>query len=70
MLSLRLDPHIERRLAKLAHQTGRTMSFHARELIEEHIKGLEERCLAEARLKKGRRSLTSRGVRKQLGLEH
>jgi RHH-type rel operon transcriptional repressor/antitoxin RelB len=70
MLSIRLDPDIERRLSKLAKQTGRTMSFYARELIEGHIEDLEDRYLAEARLEKRRPSLTSREVRKQLGLEH
>ena len=70
MLSIRLDPDIERRLSSLAKQTGRTMSFYARELIETHIEDLEDRYLAEARLEKRRPSLTSREVRKQLGLDH
>jgi len=70
MLSIRLDPEIERRLSKLAKETGRTMSFYARELIESHIEDLEDRYLAESRIEKRRPTLTSREVRKQLGLEH
>ena len=58
MLSIRLDPDIERRLASLAKQTGRTKSYYARELIEANILGLEDRYLAEARLEKRRPSLT------------
>ena len=69
MLSIRLDPDIERRLSELAKRTGRTKSYYARELIEENIEDLEDRYLAEARLEKRRPSLTSQQARKQLGLE-
>jgi RHH-type rel operon transcriptional repressor/antitoxin RelB len=69
MLSIRLDPDIERRLSKLAKRTGRTKSYYARELIVGNIEDLEDRYLAEARLKKRHRSLTSQQARKQLGLE-
>jgi RHH-type rel operon transcriptional repressor/antitoxin RelB len=69
MLSIRLDPDIERRLSELARRTGRTKSCYARELIEGNIEDLEDRYLAEARLEKRRPSLTSRQVRKELGLE-
>jgi RHH-type rel operon transcriptional repressor/antitoxin RelB len=68
MPSIRLDPDIERRLDELASRTGRTKSYYARELIESDIEDLEDRYLAEARLEKRRRPLTSRRVRKQLGL--
>ncbi len=69
MLSLRLDPDVERRLDALARMTGRTKSFYARALIEEHLEDLEDRYIAEARVKKRLASLTSRQVRKELGLE-
>ena len=70
MLSVRLDPNIERRLSELARRTGRTKSYYALELIEGSIEDLEDRYLAEARLEKRRPSLTSRQVRKELDLEH
>ncbi len=70
MLSVRLDPDIERRLSELAKRTGRTKSYYARELIEANIEDLEDRYLAEARLEKRRPSLTGRQVRRELGLEH
>jgi RHH-type transcriptional regulator, rel operon repressor / antitoxin RelB len=69
MLSIRLDPEIERRLNELARRTGRTKSYYARELIESNIEDLEDRYLAEARLEKRRPPLTSRQVRKELSLE-
>jgi RHH-type rel operon transcriptional repressor/antitoxin RelB len=68
VLSLRLDPDIERRLNELAKLTGRTKSYYARELIESNIEDLEDRYLAEARLEKRRAPLTSRQARRQLGL--
>ncbi len=70
MLSIRLDPDIEKRLSELAKRTGRTKTYYARELIEGNIEDLEDRYLAEARLEKRRSPLTSRQVRKELGLEH
>ena len=68
MLSIRLDPEIERRLNELSKRTGRTQSYYASELIESNIEDLEDRYLAEARLEKRRVPLTSRRVRKRLGL--
>ncbi|HEV2199813.1 MAG TPA: TraY domain-containing protein [Bryobacteraceae bacterium] len=68
MLSIRLDTEVERRLDALAKLTGRTKSFYARELIEGNLEDLEDRYLAESRLEKRHRPLTSRQVRKQLGL--
>jgi RHH-type transcriptional regulator, rel operon repressor / antitoxin RelB len=69
MLSIRLDPAIERRLSELAKRTGRTKTYYVRELIEGNIEDLEDRYLAEARLEKRRRPLTSQQVRKELGLD-
>jgi len=69
MLSIRLDPDIEKRLTELARRTGRTKSYYARELIEGNLEDLEDRYLAEARLEKRQPALTSRQVRKQLGLD-
>ena len=70
VLSIRLDPDIERRLSKLARRTGRTKSYYVRELVKGNIEDLEDRYLAKARLEKRRPPLTSRQVRKELGLEH
>jgi RHH-type rel operon transcriptional repressor/antitoxin RelB len=68
MLSVRLRPDIERRLADLARRTGRTKAYYVRELIQGNLDDLEDRYLAESRLEKRRPSLTSRQVRKELGL--
>jgi RHH-type rel operon transcriptional repressor/antitoxin RelB len=69
MLSIRLKPALERRLSRLARQTGRTKTFYATKLIEENIEDLEDRYLAEARLEtRGKRYSTAQ-VRRQLGLD-
>jgi RHH-type transcriptional regulator, rel operon repressor / antitoxin RelB len=69
MLSMRLKPALEKRLTRLARQTGRTKTFYATKLIEENIDDLEDRYLAEARLEKRGKSYTSAELRRQLGLE-
>ena len=66
MLSIRLKPVLERRLSRLAKQTGRTKTFYATKLIEENIEELEDRYLAEARLEKRGKRFTSAQVRSQL----
>jgi RHH-type rel operon transcriptional repressor/antitoxin RelB len=69
MLSIRLKPALERRLSRLAKQTGRTKTFYASKLIEENIEDLEHRYLAEARLEKRGKRYTAAQVRSQLGLD-
>ncbi len=69
MLSIQLDPDLERRLSELAKRAGRTVSDVARDLIEESLEDREDRDLAEARLEQRRPSLTTQQVRKELGLD-
>ena len=70
MLSIRLDPETEHRLVQLAKRTGRTKSYHARQLNESNLDDLEDRYLAESRLEERRPTLTSEQVREELGLEY
>jgi RHH-type rel operon transcriptional repressor/antitoxin RelB len=69
MLSIRLKPALERRLSRLARQTGRTKTFYATKLIEENIEDLEDRYLAEVRLEKRGKRYSATEVRRQLGLD-
>ena len=69
MLSIELNPEIEKRLAEFARRTGRSEDSCVRELIEGNIEDLEDRYLAESRLNDRRPSLTSQQVRKELGLD-
>jgi len=51
MLAIRLPEDIEKRLAALAKETGRTKSFYVREAVLEHLDDLEDLYLAEQRLR-------------------
>ena len=50
MLSVRGPEEVEKRLARLAEQTGRSKSFYAREALVAHIDDLEDIYLGEKRL--------------------
>lgn len=47
MLSVRLESEIEKRLAMLARETGRSVSYYAREAIEGFLDEMEDKYLAE-----------------------
>ena len=70
VLSIRLKPALERRLSRLARQTGRTKTFYATKLIEENIEDLEDRYLAETRLENRAKRYSTAQVRRQLGLDN
>ena len=71
--SIRLSPEIEKRLALLASQTGRTKAFYVREIIERGIEDAEDYYLAVDVLERVRRGeepvYSSDAVRAELGLE-
>ena len=50
MLSVRLAPEIIDRLELLAHKTGRTKSFYAREAILRYLEDMEDAFIAIERL--------------------
>jgi predicted DNA-binding protein len=50
MLSIQLDPAVERRLAELAKRKEQTTSDFARELIEQSLEDLEDIQMAATRL--------------------
>jgi len=51
MLALRLPQEIETRLTALAHRTGRSKSYYAKEAILAYLEDLEDYYLAEERMK-------------------
>ena len=69
MLCIRLKPAIEKRLYRLAEETGRTEAFYARKLIEDNLEELEDQYLAEARMEKRGRTYTTAQVRVKLDLD-
>lgn len=68
MLSIRLPADIERRIAVLSAETGRTKTTLAREAILEYIADLEDHYLAEARVSKNCKAIPLIDVEKALGL--
>ncbi len=68
MLAIRLPDAIEKRLASLATETGRTKTALAREAILEYIDDLEDFYLAEARARLNRRTIPLEEVERELGL--
>ena len=50
MISVRLDPDAERRIARLAKQQGRTKAAYAREALLEHLEDCADAALAERRI--------------------
>ena len=69
MLSVRLDPEIEERLAALAARTGRTKSYYVREAILEHLEEMEDRYLAIERLETPARRWPLDEVERELDLD-
>ena len=69
MLSIRLDPEIDKRLEELAARTGRTKSFYVREAILEHLEEMEDRYLAIERLENPGQRWTLEEVEQELDLE-
>jgi RHH-type transcriptional regulator, rel operon repressor / antitoxin RelB len=69
MLAIRLPDAIESRLAALAEESGRTKTTLAREAILEYIDDLEDFYLAEARARKGRKTISLEQLERELGLE-
>ena len=69
MLSVRLDPEIEKRLEKLAARTGRTKTYYVREAILEHLEDMEDRYVAIERLENPAQRWTLDEVEQELDLE-
>lgn len=69
MLAVRLPSDIEERLEKLAHRTGRTKTFYARQAILTHLDELEDTYLALKRLKRPAKRWKLEELEKGLDLE-
>ena len=48
MLAVRLDPEIEERLSRLAHETEQSKSYYVKQAIENYLKEREDYLLALA----------------------
>ena len=68
MLAIRLPDAIEKRLASLAAETGRTKTALAREAILEYMDDLEDLYLPEARARLNREAIPLEAVKRMMGL--
>ncbi len=69
MLTLTLEPAIERRITECARDHGISATELLRELIQAGLDDLDDIRMAEARLANPRPPVTSEEVRKALGLD-
>jgi len=69
MIHVRLRPEIEKRLNRIAKESGRSIASLAGELIEGNLEELGDQRLAEARLQKRSKTFTSVEIRKKLRLD-
>lgn len=68
-MAIRLDPETESKLTRLAHETGRSKSYYARQAIENYLEEREEYLLALAVLERNEPRKPIAEVRRDLGLE-
>ena len=69
MLTLRLQPAMERRLNRLAKRTGRPKAYYAKKAIGEFLDEQEDYLIAIARLEENLPSIPLGEVVKRLGLD-
>jgi|1185.fasta_scaffold98711_2 RHH-type rel operon transcriptional repressor/antitoxin RelB len=69
MLGIRLEPELEKRLERLAKQTGRTKTYYAKLAIEQFLEDREDYLLGIAALEKMEPRVSLEDVERELGLE-
>jgi RHH-type transcriptional regulator, rel operon repressor / antitoxin RelB len=69
VLSVRLEPEVERRLATLAKVTGRTKSFSVREAVLAHLDEMEDRFIAIERLERRAPRVSLEELERELEME-
>jgi len=69
MLSLRLDPKLEKRLERLAKKTRRSKSYYARLALEQFLEDREDYLAALAVLERNEPTVTLEELEKRFGLE-
>lgn len=69
MLAIRISQDIENRLQQLAHRTGRTKTYYAREALLRFIEDMEDEYLALSRLETPTKRWTLEELEKEVDLE-
>lgn len=68
MTAVRLDEATEKRLTRLAKNTGRTKSYYLRKALLEHLEDMEDYYMGMKVLEKPGRIYTSEEAKRELGL--
>lgn len=68
MLGIRLEPGLERRLAKLAKKTGRSKSYYARQAIRQFLEDREDYLLGISVLERHEPTISLDELERRLGL--
>ena len=69
MLGIPLEPDLEKRLEKLAKQTGRSKSYYARLAIQQSLEDREDYLLGIAALERKEPRISLEELERELGLE-
>ncbi len=70
MLAIRISCDIESRLKQLAHKTGRTKTYYAREALLRYIEDMEDEYLALSRIETPTKRWTLDDLEQGIDLEH
>lgn len=69
MLGIRLEPELEKRLDRLAKETGRTKSYYAKLAIRQYLEDREDYLLGIAALERKEPRVSLEDVERELGLD-
>jgi RHH-type rel operon transcriptional repressor/antitoxin RelB len=69
MLGIRLDPELEKRLERLAKDTGRSKSYYAKLAIRQYLEDREDYLLGMAALERNEPRISLEDLERELGLD-
>jgi RHH-type rel operon transcriptional repressor/antitoxin RelB len=69
MLGIRLDPELEKRLERLARETGRSKSYYAKLAIRQYLEDREDYLLGIAALERNEPRISLEDLERELGLD-
>ena len=69
MLGIRLEPDLEKRLDRLAKETGRSKSYYAKLAIREYLEEREDYLLGIAALERNEPRISLEALERELGLD-
>lgn len=69
MLGIRLDPELEKRLERLAKETGRSKSYYAKLAIKQYLEDREDYLLGMAALERNEPRISLEDLERELGLD-